>query len=613
MGINQDSDLQAANPTPATRTCTACGCAKPPAAYSRSKGRSQSQCQTCLGVKRQLKRAAADPAAATRHAFNQRNRMLVSERGCKACRVCRVDKPLTEFAASVRGLGGRRPECSECSSTTRKAARRTDPAFAARRAAEAELDRLIAEGYSRCTGTNGCRMIKPITEFDPTNRGRGVHSYCTTCRNAWQNNRRHLNRDEVNALARDRYRQQHWDESQLAAEAACTCPEKCFRGAAQRDASTMLMPTYPVIAAAFRANLDRPCRTAKFLTSDHHDNCRWQCVCGITFTKPINEITRAGHAFCRTCCLHGTSRLEFEVGELVRILTGTEVILHHRVAGATEIDLYLPAFGAAVNIDPFATHQGKHRLMVDRRISRQMARNYQRSVRVREKGLKRTRRCRMVGKNPTAREIADVIVAWLKVTPVVITATDEADALGRANGQWDALVRTPPEHSLARNATLLGEFRRNLTHPGRTTEFTPISCHDVMWWRCADPNCAREWPARLYSRSGRRAAGCPWCAKAESKGAQVRKNPQPEQSLADLHEGIAAELVANLSDPGRLADQLKPGSDDMGLWRCGNTVCERECRGESRYFTGQVGPRVRRDNTGCGTCNKSAARKRRAA
>jgi len=83
-------------------------------------------------------------------------------------------------------------------------------------------------------------------------------------------------------------------------------------------------------------------------------------------------------------------------------------------------------------------------------------------------------------------------------------------------------------------------------------------------WRCA--RCSHEWDAKAAARS--KGTGCPQCAW--ELRARSRAQAPAGSSLADLFPAIAAEFVDNLERSDMGPEDLRCGSHQRCLWRCGS-------------------------------------------
>src|SRR3954451_2245371 len=77
----------------------------------------------------------------------------------------------------------------------------------------------------------------------------------------------------------------------------------------------------------------------------------WRCRCGNEALRKVNNVVNRGRVLCDRCQSTGKSRLEYEIAELLRAGLGAEVLTHHGPRRADQVDLYLPAYDTAVEID----------------------------------------------------------------------------------------------------------------------------------------------------------------------------------------------------------------------------------------------------------------------
>ncbi|MFD9668522.1 zinc-ribbon domain-containing protein [Rhodococcus sp. NPDC059968] len=129
--------------------------------------------------------------------------------------------------------------------------------------------------------------------------------------------------------------------------------------------------------------------------------------------------------------------------------------------------------------------------------------------------------------------------------------------------------------------------------PNRTAEDIAPGSNFRAKWRCT--TCSHMWSATVSSRA-LGGAGCPACGRL--KTAAARSTPKPGASVAELHPAIAAELVENLTRPGRGPEQLRTGSHDRCQWRCSH--CDHEWRTTVKNRT--------RNHTGCPACQRTRSR-----
>jgi rubrerythrin len=144
------------------------------------------------------------------------------------------------------------------------------------------------------------------------------------------------------------------------------CPNCArLRGADQRSQAPRgkaLHDLYPDVSAQFLENLARADRTPDQIWPGSNALCRWRCARGHEWVTTV--ASRVAGTGCSRCVARGQSRLEFEVGEMLRIATGLRVVLDTpiREAGRSwRVDLALPELDLLVDLDPARWHANTHR------------------------------------------------------------------------------------------------------------------------------------------------------------------------------------------------------------------------------------------------------------
>lgn len=174
----------------------------------------------------------------------------------------------------------------------------------------------------------------------------------------------------------------------------------------------------------------------------------WRCRCGGEAPRKVNNVTTRGRATCDRCQSSGKSRLEYEVAELLRAGLGTDVLTHHGPSRHEQVDLYLPAYDTAVEIDPYRTH--RDRVDKDRRRLEHHAGTYARVFRVRDQRLPDIDGC------PTVPARAESL-QWARTTATEVAAADWTEptagevriAVETGAAAYFDLIQTPPSPSLA--------------------------------------------------------------------------------------------------------------------------------------------------------------------
>lgn len=337
----------------------------------------------------------------------------------------------------------------------------------------------------------------------------------------------------------------------------------------------------PDLATDFVANLTRPDRDVTTTPSGAHDRIRWRCRSGHEWETSARQ--RVKYTTQCPACRHGlwTSRLEFEVAELVEVSSGTTVTVGARLprfdrACDEHIDLLVDEAGLFIDMDPTRWHISALAKERDARKLERLA--GQRYVRVRPRAL---------GLLPVERAdphqqvvLADAPErdAWLWASAVLLAlehyspgirsripaAHERAAALARADVRWRRLRAGARPRSLqSEHPDIAAEFVSAAGRPGLSAaDFAPAG-DDRVRWRCSQ--CGREWEARVANRTLGR-TGCPSCSLR--RGAALSAVPRRGRSFADLHPDSAASFVEDLTNPEKTPQDLKPNSVDRCRWTC---------------------------------------------
>lgn len=367
------------------------------------------------------------------------------------------------------------------------------------------------------------------------------------------------------------------------------CPA-CADAAATTSARARRAKTPPLadvsehLARDFRENLSRPERDATTTPSGSHDRILWRCKRGHEWQTTARQ--RARHRTMCPTCLSGlrTSRLEYEVAELVRLATDMEVQVgarRHRTdrASPDHVDLLIVEADLLCDLDPSRWHSGEDAVTRDhRKLERFAGKRYVR-IRPRALGLLETQHAG-VRQQILLREAAEddawiwataVLEALQSFTPGVqiepLSERARAAALARADVHWRRL------HEDERERSLLSEHpavARELVHVVERLALTAAdlapSGDDRALWRCSV--CRHEWEARVANRTVL-GTGCPPCSYR--RGAALAARPKPGQSFADRHPELVSSFVEDETNPDLTLLDLKPNSLDRCLWTC--TYC----------------------------------------
>lgn len=145
-------------------------------------------------------------------------------------------------------------------------------------------------------------------------------------------------------------------------------------------------------------------------------------------------------------------------------------------------------------------------------------------------------------------------------------------------------------NSLAeRFPALAAEFVELEGRPHRIPEDIAPGSNLRARWQCRE--CGHQWSAAVATRA-LGGYGCPACGRQRT--AYARSKHAPGSALANLHPHVAAELVENLTHPGRTAEELRPASHDRCRWRC-SSGHEWETTVKNRT----------RGGTGCPACHRA--------
>lgn len=401
------------------------------------------------------------------------------------------------------------------------------------------------------------------------------------------------------------------------------CPP-CARKRNQRRSAGLDVPSIacirPELVDEFIKNLTRSHLDAHSTPCGSQDRIQWQCCSGHEWTTTARQraVLRTGCPTCRAG--FRTSRLEYEVAELLIAATGLTVHVDHveRRTGKRDVerlDLYVEEIDLLVDLDPARWHKSPQAIKRDaRKLMRLFNRRY---VRLRSSALG------LVNVSLPPGSLARQVVleqrnereptVWLEallsfltdipghtLAPTALTHQERGEALGRAARRWLDLGGTPRTRSLrSEYPDVAAEFVEVCDRPGLTADDIAPSGDDRVRWRCG--TCGHEWFARTANRTAL-GTGCPPCRYKE--GGRAAAHARPGASFADLHPELVPQFVQNLADPDRTLGHLRPNSLDPCLWRCPH--CNGPWRATPR-------DRHRRPNGGCRACHgsRSAATRRR--
>ncbi len=114
----------------------------------------------------------------------------------RECRVCNIEKQLTEFPKLYKSSGGHKRKCKSC--TNKEAKERVN-----KRKSDFEKGLFIQSNSKECSK---CKINKPKGHFDNDfSKTSGLSAYCTSCKNENSVNNRNKNLDKKRAYDRALY------------------------------------------------------------------------------------------------------------------------------------------------------------------------------------------------------------------------------------------------------------------------------------------------------------------------------------------------------------------------------------------------------------------------
>jgi len=379
--------------------------------------------------------------------------------------------------------------------------------------------------------------------------------------------------------------------------------------------SSPLARTAPELATDFVSNLSRPDRDFSTTPSGSHDRILWRCLRGHEWRTTARQRVRHGTQ-CPTCLMGlWTSRLEYEVAELVHLATGLTVTVGARLPRADRavderVDLRVEEMGLLVDLDPSRWHRLPDAIERDtRKLKRLTSKSYVR-IRPRRLGLLAT------GEGDSTQQVLlssdDEKDPWqwslgiLQALSVVhreleIRQPDmreRAAARARADSRWRRLRSAPRRRSLqTEHPSLAAEFVEVVDREGITPVDLAPSGDDRVLWRCR--LCGHEWEARVANRTVL-GTGCPPCSYR--RGGALAARPRPADSFADRHPGLVEQFLENETNPGKTLSDLKPNSIDSCRWTC--PYC-------ARPWIATPHARHQRPSAGCRACSYERASRTR--
>ncbi|MET8310756.1 zinc-ribbon domain-containing protein [Micromonospora sp. NPDC005173] len=330
----------------------------------------------------------------------------------------------------------------------------------------------------------------------------------------------------------------------------------------------------PEVAASFVQNLSWPDHTPATLFPRSTALCSWRCRCGATYEATVRQRTKSPDFGCGRCRRRGRSLLELEVAHLLVAATGDQVEVDFPIDGgraqAERIDLFLPATGLYIDLDPAQWHSRPEQHAQDLRKSQTMAKLGVRYVRVRQSGTPPIPGESLVAGSKDSTEWFRVLAQWLSDQSMPCLPLSDAQvskSLQAARDEWKSVRDTPPEDSLANMfPDLAKELVENLSRPEMSSEWLPAGSGDRCLWRCV--TCQHEWRTLVVSRT-RSKSGCLRCAP-RNRAYKTRRNGTAPR-VRDVAPHLLAEVVQILDlDEARDMEvgDLARGSSIRVLWKC---------------------------------------------
>ncbi|RZU30391.1 zinc-ribbon domain-containing protein [Blastococcus saxobsidens] len=340
----------------------------------------------------------------------------------------------------------------------------------------------------------------------------------------------------------------------------------------------------PELAAEFVENETVPQRDASSTPAGSHDRIRWRCRAGHEWVASAKQ--RVSHRTNCPGCRPGfrSSRLEYDVAELITVATGLGVQVSHEEprqdrADVERIDLWIQELDMLIDLDPERWHRGEAARRRDARKLRRLAsRNYVRARSLQlgalDVPLPPGSRARQVILSGSADGDPELWLAALvpilregsaqTSTPLTLPRAAKAQALGRAARRWADRHHEPRARSLAsEHPHLATEFVAVVDRPGLTAADIAPAGDDLVLWRCTA--CLHEWQTKTKNRT-RLGTGCPPCRYQQ--GGRLAARAAPGNSFADRNPQLVDQFIANRTHPGVGPREFKPNSTDSCEWRC---------------------------------------------
>lgn len=276
------------------------------------------------------------------------------------------------------------------------------------------------------------------------------------------------------------------------------------------------------------------------------------CPCGVIFSSTILARTKAKNVYCRSCKITGKSLFEFQLQKLLEASLGIEVRTHYsKNKNYPEVDLYLPMFDIAIQLDPYYHHRNKQ--VQDARNHERQQAIYTKVLRIREEPLISIPNSISITKNAELNDWLQVTLNNLNLPYKELSPLQYKNAIETASVAWDDSINYV-EENLTKHP-YYHHFVKNLNRPNRKAEATGYGSRDICLWRCEN--------GHEHKAAPRDKQGCKECYNSIT-----RRLPAPGESFGDKFLLGIEEFVENISRPKYGPFNVKPNCTDVCVWQC---------------------------------------------
>lgn len=293
----------------------------------------------------------------------------------------------------------------------------------------------------------------------------------------------------------------------------------------------------------------------------------WKCEAGHTEYLPVKQRVRNVH--CSQCRLIMVSKIEIMLRcELEAIGIPLETKEKWKIGERRfQLDIVIPSWSLIIEFDGYRWHSGKKNVEKDQAKSQYLRNHGWQVIRIRDRlELTHPNDCRVDSSRPIFEIVASLIK---KLRSLGYTHPNFAKYLSQRE-RWgektaNKAIAINLRQSLANSyPRLAAEFDRSKSNGLLPESLHPRSASKVPW-RCS--SCGHSWWATVVARVGSGSSvgtGCPKCAI--QRGADKRRSPKPNQSLADQYPALSSEwdTEKNVEDPG----SVRPGTELKVWWIC---------------------------------------------